>query len=256
METDVRMRNAAQAMIDAIPVPNVPLPAIRDRIARLRRLPSIAPLPKSRRFAATAAVALVLLPAMAYAVVSYETRSRAELQARGGWAPPGPPVSFASKLQPRSVTLAKARAAAGFALVEPAGLPEHTSLLGIEMGPVGLYERSTNEWKTGPSEVIFRYRRVSGRRFEIVAQRYDPKALPGRYIFEDRGPDASGNPLLVKRETIGWRNGEQMSIANESNALDRNEILSIARAMNGTLLILPLHSPHSNGSLRMLSNPH
>jgi hypothetical protein len=251
MFADVQIRDSAQAMLGSVAVPAAPLQSIRERIAR-RDSSTRSNAPRPRRLAIAAAFLVAALPVLAYAVVSYEARSRAALEARGGWAPPRPPAAFVSKLTPKVVTLSQAQVSAGFALVAPTGLPAGASLSSVAIGPVGAYDSDTHSWRIGSNNVIFRYRRANRGVFEIIAERYDARDLPGRYIFEDLGPDAHGNPVLVRRESFAWRNGDQMMVVTTAGAINEGEILAIARSMRGTLLSLPWPSAHGNGSMRVL----
>ncbi len=252
MLTDAQIRHAAHTMMESVAVSTAPLDAIQKRIAMRHRSPGVENLYRRRRRAIAAVVALVALPSLAYAVVGYEARSREALQERGGWAPPQPPVAFVSKLRPETVTLLQAKATAGFSLIAPVGLPAGALLVRIEITSIGTYDESTHAWRTGPKEVVFRYRRMDGRTFDITAQRYDGRALPGRYIFEDRGPDAGGNPTLAKHERFAWRNGDQMTGSTAGSAISKEEILSMIRSMNGTPLTLPWPSSQTGGALRVL----
>jgi hypothetical protein len=251
MHTDAQIREGARALLESVSVPAVPLAAIQERILSRRRFVQGKPAYPWRR-AIAVVLALIALPSIAFAVVSYEARSRAALQAHGGWAPPAPPAAFVSQLKSKTVTLYQARSAADFTLVVPSGLPAGTFLMRIETGPIGLYDGNAQEWRTEPGPIIFRYRRGEGRCFEISAQRYNERALPGRYIFEDRGPDARGNPVLVKHERFAWRNGDQMMDATADDAISKGEILAVVRSMDGTLLSLPWPSPHTGATFQIL----
>jgi hypothetical protein len=149
------------------------------------------------------------------------------------------------------VTLSQAKAGADFSLTAPRGLPADATLLRIEMSPTGIYYGSSHQWHAGPAAVVFLYRRTDGRAFEIAAQRYSAHDLPGRYLFEDRGPDAHGEPVLVEHERFGWTNGDQLMLVTE-DAVSKDEVLAMAHAMNGTVLTLPLHTPHTGGVLRLI----
>ena len=251
MHTDAHIRDRARALLGSISVPAVPLAGIQERIV-LRRKTVHAGLARPRRRAIAAVLALIALPSIAYAVVTYEARSRAALQAHGGWAPPAPPAAFMSRIRSHTVTLSQAQSAAGFSLIAPRGLPADVSRLRIQMGPIGLYDDRTHKWRTEPGPVIFRYRRADGRSFEISVQRYDEHAVPGRYVFEDRGPDVRGNPILIKHERFAWQNGNQMTAAIANSAISKGEVLAMVHSMKGTLLTLPWPSPHTNGTLRIL----
>jgi hypothetical protein len=253
MSFDADVRDAAQTMMDSIAVPIAPFEAIHGRVV-LRRNATGAKTARPRRLAIAAAILLVAVPVTAYSIVSYESRERAALQAHGGWAPPRPAADFTSKLEPRVVTLSQVRSEADFRLTPPAGLPRGASLTHIEMERVGLYDGAARAWRIGPEQAIFRYRFAGGRTFEITLRRYAENTLPDRYVFEDRGPDAHGNPVLVRYETFSWRNGDQMTVATESSAFDKAEILAMARAMGGSMLALPWPGSRTTGTLQLIGN--
>ena len=253
MLTDALIRQAAGLLWNSIDVPALSMPGIERSMAR-RRLAMAEPA-KPRPLTpaiAIAALAFALLPVLAYSVVSYETRSRAALEARGGWAPPRPPAAFFLQLQPRDVTLVQARNSLSFTLVEPGGLPAEARLSKIEVGPVGVYDRVAKTWAMGRNEAIFRYTRRGNDFFNIVIQPYDASDLPGRFIFSDEGPDASGKPTLVRYENFAWRNGGQLTQITAGTAIDAREIQEIARAMNGTLLTLPWPDHGNTGTLHLI----
>jgi hypothetical protein len=249
MPTDTHIRDAAHLMMGSIAVPAVPYALIHKRAAQRR--PIAEAVRPHRRRVAIAALGLALIPAVGYSIVRYETRSREALQAHGGWAPPPPPAAVVARLAPHAVTLSQAQAEAGFSLTAPGGLPADAALLRIEMSPTGMYDGSSHQWHAGPAAVVFLYRRTDGRTFAMTAQRYNAHSLPGRYIFEDRGPDAHGDPILVKHERSAWTNGDQLMLVTE-DGLSKDEAIAIAHAMNGTVLKLPLHTPHSGGTLRLI----
>jgi len=253
MPTDLHISVAAQAMLDSVAVPAVPFAAIRERVIARRESARWPGARLHRRRAIAAALAVAALPTAAFAIVSYEARSRVALQQQGGWAPPSAPAALMPELRPKVVTLAQAQSDAGFSLVEPTGLPAGTSLMRIELSPVGLYDRSSRTWRVGPREVVFRYERGNSRTFEIVAQRYDDRNVPGRYVFEDVGPDSNGNPVPHRYERFAWRSGNQMTVVTAGSAISEKEILELARSMSGTMLTLSWPSPHSHGTLRILA---
>ena len=248
MPTDAHIRDAAHLMMGSIAVPAVPLSSIHERIAQRR---SIAESARPRRRMAIAALGLAVLPVIAYSVVTYEARSREALQAQGGWAPPAPSAGVVARLTPHRVTLSQAQADAGFSLIAPSGLPADAALLRIEMSPTGVYDSSSHQWHAGAAAIVFLYRRTDGRAFEVTAQQYSAHDLPGRYLFEDRGPDDHGNPVLIKHERFGWANGDQLMLATD-DAVSKDEVLAMAHAMNGRVVTLPLHTPHTGGMLRVI----
>jgi hypothetical protein len=249
MLTDAQLGEAAETMLDSAFVPAVPIESIRSRIRNNRNSQMVRP----RRLALTAALLLLALPAIAFATVSYYVRSREALQAHGGWGPPLPSREFRSGLVPKPVTLAQARAAAGFPLIAPNGLPYGTRLLRIDMGPIGVYDRSTHKWSVGPEENIFRYRRGDGLAFNVIVERYDPRTIPVRYTFEDRGPDANGNPILVRHENTAWLDGKQLTFITSSNAIPTQDILKIMHAMDGRRLNLAWPNVHTFSTLRVMT---
>lgn len=251
MLADANINHTAQVMMGSIDVPPLSLANIRSRVVRHRMTVSHG-LPHRRLVAAATALALVALPAIGYSIVSYQTRSRAALEARGGWAPPPPSAAFVSKLKPRIVSLSQARASVAFTLTQPTGLPAGTTLTQIQVSPVGIYYRKTQSWRLGPNELLFRYRSSDGHMFEITAQRFDINALPGRYIFEDRGPDAHGRPILVQHQNFAWQNGDQLTTATDG-AIASTQIQAIARSMDGTLLTLQWPSSRKEGELRIVT---
>lgn len=251
MLTDTQIRFGTEEMIKAIPVPGVPFKAIQQRIA-LRRPADSKPVAR-RRLAAAAAIMAVVLPTVAFAVANYEAHSRAALRAQGGWAPPAPPADFLGKLRPKTVSRSQAQAAVDFSLTEPSGLPAGASLRRIDMVPVGLYDSAAHRWRVGPSELVFRYRLGDGEPFMVNVRRFDPSNLPGRYVFEDRGPDGKGNPQLVKHQNFAWRTGDQMTVVSTGDGIDEGGIVTMARSMNGALVTLPWPSSHSQGTLRVIA---
>jgi hypothetical protein len=249
MLTDAQLRDAAETMMRSGSIPAVPIEAIRSRIIRKTSSPKEIVRPR-RRLALVAAILLIAVPAIAYSAASYYTRSRAALQSHGGWAPPPPPAGF--RLNVHRVTLAQARSAARFALIPPRGLPAGTMLLKIYMGPIGLYDRTARKWIIGPDENVFRYRRTDGRIFDVIVEPYDRRIIPGRYVFEDRGPDAKGNPILVRHENIAWVNGNQVTFVSDGEALDMQGALAMMNRMGGKRLNLPWPELHSHGTLRVI----
>jgi len=253
MQTEERIRAAAHMMMDSIPVPPVPLDAIGRRIQRRRTAPKTHARNRRPMAAAAAALALIALPAVAYSIASYEARSRAALQQHGGWAPPPPPAGFIARLHAQTVTLAQARSLVNFTLTAPSGLPAGAVLSRVDISPVGLYDRTSHSWRVGPYEATLRYNRSGGRFFHAMLSRYDPSDTPGRYMFQDNGPDAHGNPVLVRYENFAWRNGDQLTEITADSMIDANEIRAIARAMHGTMLQLPWPSPHRLGELHIVA---
>ncbi len=239
MLTDLQIRNAADVLWRSIDVPPLPMPHIKQSMERrgAKALGSRTPR-LSRPALAFAAIVFAALPLLAYSIVSYQTRSRQALEARGGWAPPPPPASLFARLKPKDVTLTQARLGLTFALLPPAGVPSDARLSKIELGAIGLYNRATKAWQLGPNEVVFRYDRGRSQFFNVLIQRYDASDLPGRYIFEDVGPDRKGNPVLIRYDQFAWRNGDQMTQATTSAAINDRAIQEIARAMHGTMLQL------------------
>ena len=253
MQTEERIRAAAHIMMGSILVPPVSHDAIERRIQQRRSETKTNARNRRPIAAAAAALALVALPAVAYSIASFEARSRAALQQHGGWAPPPPPPGFVAKLHTQTVTLARAQSLVKFTLVAPSGVPADAVLSSVDISHVGLYDRSAHIWRVGPTEATLRYRRSGGRFFLAMLSHYDPLELPGRYLFQDNGPDAHGNPILVRYQNFAWRNGDQLTEITADGMLNANEIRAIARAMHGTILQLPWPSPHRLGDLHIIA---
>jgi hypothetical protein len=239
--------------MDSIVVPPVPLRSINLRIERRRNATKVVTRRRPPLAAAAAVLALVALPAVAYSIASYEAQSRAALWQQGGWAPPPPPPGFLARLHARTVTLTQAKAQVDFTLTVPSGLPSDAVLSRVDIWHVGLYDRTAHIWRVGPTEALFHYRRSGGRSFHAMLSHYEQSEIPGRYLFEDNGPDVHGNPVLVRHQNFAWRNGDQLTLMTADEMLNASEILAVAHAMRGHLLQLPWPDPHRLGELHIIA---
>lgn len=238
MSNDRAIDAALNAMLKSIVVPPVPLTEIRGKISqqstigvidrqRNRSLPVAA--------AALVAALVIAVPLISPAIVqNLEARYRAALVALGGIAPPAVPKRILSKLTSQNETLASAQSRVNFTIVPPAGLPRDAALYKITTSGTGVYSKETHSWRVGPQEVVFVFRRAGGRKFELIADRYDPAGeQPPKYIFEARDPTANGQPVLIKHENFAWRNGNQIMLATEGVEISASEIRAIQAAMHG-----------------------
>lgn len=263
MFDDRTLARSADAALSGIAVPPLPLEAILHKMHAVER-----PRPPHRmalvRLAIAAAAVLGILagayPATSVAVIQgIEARYRAALQALGGTAPPPVPDALVKSLRVRHerVTVAQARSRAPFTLVPPSGLPHDVTQSRIELVGTGVYVRTTHTWSKAGNAVTFDYTRSGGRRFQLLADKYDPRnGLPGKYMFEAKDPGPDGRPVLVRHLHFAWRNGDQMMSAIADAGISANEILAIEHAMHGVPLQLrDLHMPQTGSRSKVYVVP-
>ncbi len=253
MGFEQQLHDGFVAMLNDLEVPEPPLAGIRARIEG--PVPSSASL-MSRRWLATAAsvavVATIALPLAAPAVVeSLEARVAAILH----WTPPAQPIptSLRPALQGSNVDFEAARKAVNFALVAPAGLPGFAKPSFIRVASAGIYSAQTHAWTRGSKYVEFGYQRADGGDFVLIAASAESLRAPlSRYMFEDRGADKAGNPILVRRERFVWRNGDQVTAAIVSEHLSAAEIVAIRDAMHGIPIATAWPPTASPNAVKML----
>ncbi len=252
MLADDRIKSALSAMIDHIDPPAVPMRRIQNLIdkpsAGMHRFPA-------NFRAGVAAAALIVavaaaVPASSLGLVqSIEARYRAALQALGGSAPPPAPKSISSALTSTTKTLQSAQAQVPFTIVPPAGLPRDASAPAIRTAPTGIYVKAKSAWHVGSRDVTFSYHRSDGRRFMLLADRFDRSVgPPTRYMFEALDPGAQGRPVIVKHLHFAWRNGDQVMSATAGEGISASEIEHIRAAMHG--IALRPGDPHAPNSAK------
>jgi len=245
MFADARIASDLQTIARSIQVPPVPYADIHSGMARESRVAQR----RALRYAAIVAIFFVVLGAGLTAISSGSVRS---LDARiaaalGGWPPPPPPEAVLSALSSRSGTLADAQSRVPFRIVRPTGLPSDVASMKISTTPTGIFVKATHAWHVGTAHVTFAYDRFGGRSFSLIADRFDPQSGPApKYIFEDKGVSADGNPILVKHENFVWRNGDQVTSAVESDGTSSREIEAIRDAMHG----IPMPQTETRGTFR------
>jgi hypothetical protein len=235
MVSDVQIRDGITALLQKVEAPAVPLEAIH-REARAQRIMR----PDRRPFAIAAAAAVVIaalsLPIASPGVVQ---TLQEKIAAILHWTPPTQrPTPLVWKgMRPETVSLGEARARVHFRLVVPAGVPSDASGPTIAVSPTGVYSRTTGTWSLGPAIARFYYKRSNGRMFGLTAQPASTQTLPpSKFMFEDRGVDKAGNPILVRYERFVWRNGDQIMTAIAGDGIDAAEIVAIRTAMHGTAI--------------------
>jgi hypothetical protein len=230
--TDATMAAALRAMLDEIKAPPVPLDAIRRRMKQGTSR-------QWRRFSLPAAAIAIAMLVLALPRVAPGLTQTIEQQVKAilHWTPPPPPPSSVeSALRSWSGTLAEAQARVTFTIVPPADLPMDAALERITTTATGVYSYLSHRWSVGSPAVWFIYRRVGGREFSLLADRFDPReGTPTAYIFEDLG-ERNGREVLVKHEKFTWRNGDQVMSAVAGEGLNAAEIIRIRAGMHGTAI--------------------
>jgi hypothetical protein len=232
MTTDEQLRDGLRAMLQSAQAPAISLEQIHRRMQ--------APMQYDRRpFAIGAAAAAALAVAVALPIASpgvvqtLEQKIAAILQ----WSPPpSPPASVVNSIEPQTVTLAEAQTRVKFTIVAPQGVPSDATGPTIEVAPTGVYSSNTGKWTAGgPKVITFEYKRGNGRSFLVTAKAVSSTAPPAaKYVFEDKGVDKAGNPILIKHERFAWRNGDQVMGAIAGDGITAAEIIAIQTAMHGT----------------------
>lgn len=231
MIADSELRRALSSLMKNVEVPNVPVATIRERMKK-------ADAPNVLKFhfaaiAAAAAIAVVAsLPMVAPGFMQTLEGKIAEILQ---WTPPpAAPKGILKGLQTQTVDLKTAQKRVSFTIVEPVGLPSDASAPKIAVAKTGVYSRSSHAWHSGPAIVTFSYMRRGGGSFSITAQPVSAQSKPpSKYMFEDRGVNAAGDPVLVKHERFTWRNGDQIVTAFAGEGITASEIVAIREAMHG-----------------------
>jgi hypothetical protein len=249
MITDEQLHDDFTATLQSVEAPAISLERIHRRMH--------APMHHDRRpFAIGAAAAAALAVAVALPIASPGVVQTLEqkIAAILHWSPPPvpPPVSVTRAMQPQTVSLDEAKRRVNFTLVAPAGLPSDVSGPTISTAPIGVYSATTKTWRTGPAVVVFAYKRSDGRSFLASASGASgPNFPPGKYVFEDRGVDKTGNPILVKHERFMWRNGDQQMTIIAGAGINAAEILAIQNAMHGTPIPTVWPPQHGTDEVKM-----
>lgn len=234
MVSESQLRANFYDMLGKLVVPEMPSAFIRARIDAL-------PVERVDRYhlkpwvpaAAAAFIVACSLPVVAPGfTLSLEERVAKILQ----WSAPPVPVSPSLRpmLRGRVLDLAAAKRSVDFRIVPPVGLPAGSVSTEIRVASKGIYSAKTHRWVTGSKYVEFEYARRDGGTFNLIAAPGSSlAAAPLRYMLEERGMDATGKPMVVRRERFVWRNGSQVMTAIVSDHLSAKEILAIRDAMNG-----------------------
>jgi hypothetical protein len=234
MATDAQIRDGFVTMLRSVDTPPVPLERIHTRM----RDPGVMRIDR-RPFAIGTAAAAALVVAVAIPMASPGVVQTLEqkIAAILHWSPPSvpPPALVWKGMKPLTVSLSEAQARVDFTLVAPAGVPSDASGPTIAVSPTGMYSRTTRTWSVGPAIARFAYKRSDGRTFSLSAEPASMQTSPpSKYMFEDRGVDKAGNPILVKHDRFVWRNGDQIMTAIAGDGITPAEIATIRSAMHGT----------------------
>lgn len=92
----------------------------------------------------------------------------------------------------------------------------------------------------------------------LMAEQFDPHALPPKYLFEPKDDVMTPNerPILIKHQHFAWRNGNQMMSATEGDGMSVAEIEGIRDAMHGAAVPQrDLHTPSAGGSMKLYRIP-
>jgi hypothetical protein len=231
MAVDSELTQGFASMLGSIDVPGVSL-------ARIHQHAQVNAPPQQARFAiAAAAAALLVAVALPIASPGVVQTLAEKIAAILHWTPPSAPTprSVYNAMKPHTVTLEQARARVTFTVTAPVGLPADASGATIMVAPTGVFSRTTRTWRVGPSALQFFYRRSGGRSFVLTAVPASTQTTPpSKYMFEDRGVDAAGNPILVRYDRFVWRNGDQIMSADAGDGISAAEIGAIESAMHGT----------------------
>jgi hypothetical protein len=254
MVADSELSNSFESMLESIDVPETPIARIHERMHA--GVP-----PQRTRFAIPAAVAaaiaiVIAVPMLAPAVTqTLEQKIAAILH----WSPPPvkPPPSLYQAMKPQTVSLEEAQKRVNFTIVPPQGVPSDATGPSITVGPTGFYSRTTRTWSSGPAVVMFSYKRSDGRTFLVSASGASDESAwvgpPSKYMFEDRGVDKAGNPILVRHERFVWKNGDQRMTIIADEGITAAEILAIQSAMHG--IPIPGVWPPKHGADVMMRVP-
>ncbi|MGC2405002.1 MAG: hypothetical protein WA431_01160 [Candidatus Cybelea sp.] len=255
MFTEARITAGLDAMLRQIDAPPPPVTQIRERAARKRFV-----LRQQGRIlwpAAAAAAALILVLAAPGVAPGFVQSVEAEIQAILHWKPPPPaPKSVWSAMRPVPVTLAEAQARVPFRIVPPTGLPHDVLALKIYAGSPGVFSATTHSWSLGAPYVNFVYRRAGGRSFSLMAARYAAGGEPpSKYMFEDMDRELHGREVILRRDKLTWRNGDQVMTAIADEGIDATEIVAIRSAMRGTEIPGVYRPPERNGTVTQIRIP-
>lgn len=233
MAADTQLRDGFTVMLRSVDAPVVPL----EKIHRCMHAQHIA---QSDRRPLAIAAAAVLLVAIAFPIASPGVVQTLEekIAAILHWTPPAksrPPAAVWEAMKPQTVSLNEAQARVHFTIVIPAGVPLDAGAPAISVAPTGVYSPTTHTWSVGPAIVTFTYKREGGHAFGLsAASASSQTSPPSRYMFEDRGVDKAGNPILVRHDRLVWRNGDQLMTAIAGEGITRAEIVAIRSAMHGS----------------------
>ena len=232
MVSDVQVREGFVAMLQSVDIPGAPLEAIH------RRMHGPSSIHNDRRpLVIAAAAVLVIAVSLPIASPGLVQTLQEKIAAILHWTPPTerPPASVYQAMKPQTVSLNEAQARVRFTIVAPQGLPPDATGPTIRAAPTGVYSRATHTWSIGPTIVRFVYKRTDGRSFSVSAAAASSQTTaPSKYMFEDRGVDKAGNPILVRHERFVWRNGDQLTTAIADDGISAAEIAAIRSAMHGT----------------------
>jgi hypothetical protein len=232
MYDDARLSGAFTSLLGQTAAPPPPMGPIRERSASSQP----ATRPWRRRLAIAAAVAAAIALVLPRVAPALTDAVEAQIQQILRWKrpPPAPPRVW-SAMRPQAVSLAQARSRADFTIVPPAGLPRDVVSESIAATAPGLYSRTTHSWSVGSPAVTFTYRGAGGRSFTLTATRYDAHGgPPSKYVFEDLGRKENGRELIVRRDVLTWRNGDQSMSVVVGDGITQAEARTIRTAMGGT----------------------
>lgn len=233
MLSEKRIASGLDAAMQTIEPPPVPLARIRELAAAFGRAPARGTKPFG--VAAAAVVAMFLAIAVPLIGSGFVQSVEAQIESLLRWKPPPPaPPAIWSAMRQVPVTFPEARSRVSFALVAPAGVPDDVISQSIYIAPTGVFSTKTRTWSVGPSVVTFVYRRARGRSFSVTAERFDPTAgPPSKYMFEDMDRKQNGREVILRRDKITWRNGDQVMTAITGDGVDAAEIATMRNAMRG-----------------------
>ncbi len=231
MFDDARISGAFASLLGRTSAPAPPIARIRARLASPQRAPHLRRWELAVAAAAAAAIALTLprvAPALTNAI-------EAQIQEILRWKPPPPaPPRVWSAMQPQATSLAQAQARVSFTIVRPKGLPNDVVAETISTTAPGLYSETTRSWSVGKPAVVFTYRRSRGRTFMLSATGYDARdGPPAKYIFEDMDRKENGREVILRRDVLVWRNGDQSMSVVAGEGITDSEARVIRAAMGG-----------------------
>jgi hypothetical protein len=255
MITDEQLRDGITAMLQRVETPTIPLEQIHARMQPSRMHDYRRPF----AIGAAAAAALIVAAALPIASPGVVQTLEQKIAAILHWTPPAvkPPASLYQAMKPETVSLSEAQKRVGFTLVAPTGVPSDATGPTITVAPTGVYSPTTHTWSKGPSVVVFRYTRADGQSFLVSASAASTQAPPrSKYVFEDRGVDKAGNPILVRHEAFSWRNGDQRMSIIADEGITAAEILAIQSAMHGTAIPGVWPPPPGGADMVRIPRPH